>query len=272
MPHGIAHWNGLKWHWVARIDQGLIQEIVPTETGIAALDADGTVSFFSSSGPIVKWPGPSGLSNAHPHAATAAPSFFSLSSMNHSKWAIVGDYGLIYLTDGSVWKRVMVDSTGRFVQIIRTGLEWLVAGYSGLLFSFDGSACIQWPISPASDVLSIEACGEDTAIALVKSDNIFSLQVLRHYESVHLTSLPQEVLAVGAFDLNHVVYTTYNGIYLWSDGAIRFLFEDETAGQIQKIQNRIAVATHPQSEAAIWFGYPNNAESLRISLDKRFLQ
>ncbi|MCE9530721.1 MAG: hypothetical protein K8T89_06290 [Planctomycetes bacterium] len=270
MPEGLAHWDGVHWSWIARLENSIIQQIQYFGDLICLLEADGSILTFNRQGFCSKQLGPNIPTDVHPDACVSAPLFHSFVFDENLRPIIVGDYGLSFELRNSSWSRVRNTDDKRLNTIAIDTFGVAFGGNSGSLYRICGTQCCKVDLPEDTDVVRISTGLDGRAYLLINPPGIFGFAQLDRLETGLIATMNSDVLAMCVVRQNEIIYSTYDGIYLWNGIAAHQLLPNEITGQIELIGNFVAVSLKREEGLMILFDHSNWQKRI-VTLDQDYL-
>ena len=131
MPLGLAHWDGVRWQWVKRLEKAWIQRMILESGYLFLLDFNGAVLRADPRGAWQTYQAPRVPPYGYHTALATHP----------DEILIAGRGGALFRLYQSAWERIETDTTEHLWDLEGASARCLICGDNGTLLRFDGTAC-----------------------------------------------------------------------------------------------------------------------------------
>lgn len=270
---GLAHWNGVAWRWLQRLDKGFITDIRVTDGGLTLLDARGAISIWKTNG---QWErdamrAPDYVCTAPPNKTGTTTYYSSCLPLSGEAMLAAGTYGELLLFRNREWTRIETNTSEDLDYVFGTADRAYVCGTKGTILCVAGSRCHSIESGTTRYLLHID-CGLDGTWFVTGGGNegpliqIENDKVVAHHKvsgSINtLAAVSRTEVYCAMFDQNLLVW---NGIEFTTT-----LSADLRIARVAKLGRSVAAATGLRGQNALYVNGPH-WEKIDIALDESFL-
>jgi hypothetical protein len=242
-PEGLAHWDGSKWKWILRIDRAFSQQISCFNNEIIVMDIDANTWRISNDVIASHRSGPVVAGNVAPPQGVPPPSFYRFAFAGPGNVLAIGDAGFVCMCHSSGWTRIETGTKEKLNDILQNSSALTICGNHGVILQYDGARCKRVQFDTTDDLLRIDSGSDGSTYILSFSSQTFSFLELKGTTVVADFKLPHDVIAMSVIEKNKILYSTYDGVYIWDGMTPTPLMPGLFVGQIESIGNHITLAS-----------------------------